>query len=77
MPEGEDTVLYHPPPEPPPELRGESDGFDIDSTMQMLKALAWTGEREDVRAVATDVFRDHLLNFKVDAAKQWEVEFWK
>ena len=45
--------------------------------MQMLEALGWTGEREDVCAVATSVFRDHLLNFKGDAAKQWGVEFWE
>ena len=55
----------------------EGDGFDIDSTMQMLTALGWTGTRDDVRAVATDVFRDHLLNFKIDAARHWGEEFWK
>ena len=43
----------------------------------MLTALGWTGARDDVCTVATDVFRDHLLNFKIDAARHWGEEFWK
>jgi hypothetical protein len=42
----------------------------------MLRALGWTGRTVQVSAVAEDIFRDHLLNFSVEAAQEWGVDFW-
>ena len=49
--------------QPPPD-------FHMGSAWEMLEALGWSGREADVTAVAKDIFRDHLLNFSVEAAQQ-------
>ena len=60
---------------PPADTAAPPD-FHVRSAWDMLGALGWSGCETDVIAVATDIFRDHLLNFSVAAAQQWGVEFW-
>ena len=43
----------------------------------MLAALRWRGEHEEVQVVATDIFRNHLLNLSTEAAQAWGEEFWR
>ena len=51
-------------------------GFHIESAFEMLQMLGWEGNLEDVNSVATRVFKDHMLNYSIEAAQAWGLEFW-
>ena len=51
-------------------------GFHTESAFEMLQLLGWEGNPADVNSIATNVFKDHLLNYSIEAAQAWGLEFW-
>ena len=50
-------------------------GFHIESALEMLQLLGWEGNLADVNSIATSIFKDHLLNYSIEAAQAWGLEF--
>ena len=47
-----------------------------ESVIALLRALQWDGQAEEVLKTASDMFRDHDLNFTIEDAQQWGQDFW-